>query len=176
LTLPTWRISSDAGAPPRLGKLQLDAPLSLDQGLQPHRHVFRPHLQGRRRLLQQIGLVADILFGRGTSQRLDAAHARRDRALAHDLEQADVAGAPRVGATAQLDGISLAALAAHRQHAHLVAVLLAEQRHGAGRDRLLGRHQPRLDRTVEPNALVDLVFDPAQFGRRDRLGMADVEA
>jgi hypothetical protein len=43
-----------------------------------------------------------------------------------DLEQADVAGARHVGAAAQL------ARRADVEHAHFVAVLLAEQHHGAG--------------------------------------------
>ena len=86
-----------------------------------------------------------------------------------------------MGAAAQFERVFLAVLTAalfstHRQHAHLLAVLLAEQRHGAGRDRLLGRHQPRLDRAVEPDALVDLVLDLAQLLLGDRLGVADVEA
>ena len=105
--------------------------------------------------------MAHMLLGRGTRQRLDAAHAGCDRAFADDLEQADVAGAQRMRAAAQLDRIFLAVGAAHRQHAHFVAVLLAEQRHGAGGDRLLGRHQPRVDRAVLPDALVDLVLDRA---------------
>ena len=48
-----------------------------------------------------------------------------------DLEQADVAGRARVGAAAEL-GRELA----ERDHAHAVAVLLAEDRDRAGRDRL----------------------------------------
>ena len=67
-----------------------------------------------------------------------AAHAGGDGALADDPEQRDVAGAADMGAAAQLDRVGPAVLAlAHRDHAHLVAVLLAEQRHGAGADRLV---------------------------------------
>jgi hypothetical protein len=43
------------------------------------------------------------------------------------LQQPDVARLPDVRAAAKL-----AAEAGHRHHAHAVAVLLAEQRHGAG--------------------------------------------
>src|SRR3546814_9309614 len=61
-----------------------------------------------------------------------------------DLE-ADVAGAPHVGAAAELGRLGLAATrgiaAAHRQHAHLVAVLLAEEGERAGLDRLFRRHE-----------------------------------
>ncbi len=82
-----------------------------------------------------------------------------------------------MGAATQLDRVFLAVLAApHRQHADLLAVLLAEQRHGAGGDRLFRRHQPRVDRAVQPDALVDFVLDLAQLFERNRLGVADVEA
>ena len=49
-------------------------------------------------------------------------------------EQADVAGGADVRAAAQLH-----AEARDRHDAHAIAVLLAEQRHRARRDRLLGR-------------------------------------
>ena len=57
--------------------------------------------------------------------RLDAADAGGDAAFRDDLEQADVAGARDVGAAAEL------AARADVEHADLVAVLLAEQHHGA---------------------------------------------
>ena len=67
-------------------------------------------------------------------ERLDAPHAGRDAALLGDDERADVAGRAHVRAAAQLD-----AEARDRHDAHAVAVLLAEQRHRAGGDRLFGR-------------------------------------
>ena len=78
-------------------------------------------------------------------------------------------------AAAEFDRIRLALRAAHREHADFLAVLLAEQRHGAGGDRLFRRHEARVDRAVEANALVHLVLDLAQLFRGDRLGVADVE-
>ena len=71
-------------------------------------------------------------------QRLDAAHAGGDRAFRQDREQADVAEAAHMRAAAQFDRIGLSAsiVVAHGQHAHLVAIFLAEQRLGAGLDRL----------------------------------------
>src|SRR3546814_2686655 len=80
---------------------------------------------------------SDLLAG----QRLDTAHAGGHRALVDDLEQADVAGAAHMGAAAELDRIIPVAELAHGEHADLVAVFLAEQRHGAGGDRLVRRHQ-----------------------------------
>ena len=52
-----------------------------------------------------------------------------DAAFAEDLEQADVAGALHVRAAAQLRREIPDA-----QHAHVVVVFLAEQRHGAAGD------------------------------------------
>ena len=77
-----------------------------------------------------------------------------------------------MGTAAQLDG----EVAAHAQHAHLVAVLLAEQRHGAlglgGFDvGFLG-----LDRGVLANLGVDDVFQLFQLLGLDRLEVAEVEA
>ena len=78
-------------------------------------------------------LVARLVEGCLAGQGLDAADAGGDRALGHDAEQRDVAGAADVGAAAQLDRVGAAVRRlAHRDDADLVAVLLAEQRHGAG--------------------------------------------
>src|SRR3546814_6365036 len=78
----------------------------------------------RRGAAQQLrGLAQPSLFGSNVVERtlpghrLDPAHAGRDAALGHDLEQADVAGARDVGAAAQLGG-----RIAHAQHAHALAV------------------------------------------------------
>jgi hypothetical protein len=63
---------------------------------------------------------------------------RRRRRLAHDLEEPDVAERARVGAAAELDRVGR-----HREHAHGVAVLLLEDRHGAALLRLVDRRAPR---------------------------------
>src|SRR5690606_1598553 len=63
---------------------------------------------------------------------LDAPNTGRNPALGGDLEQADVARAPHVRAAAQL-GREVA----EPEHAHAVAVLVAEERDRAGRDRLV---------------------------------------
>ena len=77
-------------------------------------------------------LAGQELVGVGADQRLDAAHAGADRRLAEELDQAELAGALRVGAAAEL-----ARPVADRDDADLVAVLLAEQRHRADVARLL---------------------------------------
>ena len=56
---------------------------------------------------------------------LDAAHARRHAAFFQNLDQPDLAGGAGVRAAAQF-GREIADL----DHAHLVAIFLAEQRHG----------------------------------------------
>ena len=57
---------------------------------------------------------------------LDAAEVRADRALGHDLHRADVAEGAYVGAAAELGGVR-----AGLEHAHDVAVLVAEEGDGA---------------------------------------------
>ena len=66
-------------------------------------------------------------------ERLDPADARGDAGLLHDGERADVTRARQCVPAAQLD-----ADAGDRHDANPVAVLLAEQRHRAGRDGLVG--------------------------------------
>ena len=98
-------------------------------------------------------------------QRLDAAHAGGDRAFAGHRDQADIAGAPDMGAAAQFDRPAervLAVLArglAHRDHADLVAVFFAEQRAGAGLAGIVHRHQARGDFVVLQHHLVGDVLD-----------------
>ena len=127
----------------QVGRLALQPPALLDQRLEPRRQLGRRHLQALRQALQQVVLAARLLVGELAGHRLDPADAGRDRALADDAEQGDVAGAADMGAAAQLDRVGPAVLAqAHRDHAHLVAVLLAEQRHGTGADRVVAGHDP----------------------------------
>src|SRR3546814_2526385 len=94
--------------------------------------LVRRDLQRRGGVAQQHLLVLDVTARRLADHLLDATHARRQRLLAGHLEEADVAGAPHVGAAAEPGRIGLAATrgiaAAHRQHAHLVAVLLADRK------------------------------------------------
>src|SRR5713226_3347402 len=91
--------------------------------------------------------------------RLDAAHARRNAALGRDLEEADVAGARHVRAAAQL------ARGTDVEHAHLVAILFSEERHGAALDRVVELHDARRSRLV-----------PEDFGVHHRLDAADLLA
>ena len=71
-------------------------------------------------------LAGEVGVGVDTDERLDAAHARADRALAEQLDDADLADARRVRADAEL-----ARPLADRHDAHALAVLLTEERHRA---------------------------------------------
>ena len=83
---------------------------------------------------EPVGVAAD--------QRLDPAYAGADRRLAEQLDHAELTGAAGVRAAAEL-----ARPVADRDHPHLVAVLLAEQRHRPGLARLVlassSRRAPR---------------------------------
>src|SRR6185369_16282026 len=89
----------------------------------------------------------------GAGDRLHAADAGGDAALARDLEQPDVAGARDVRAAAEL------ARAADVEHAHLVAVLLAEEHHRAELLRLVDRHHAHAGRLVAQHFGVDHALD-----------------
>ena len=102
---------------------------------------------------------------------LDAAHAGRDAALADDLEQADVARPPDVRAAAEL-GREIAEL----EHAHLVAVLVAEERERTGSDRLLVRQLANIGVVIQAHLLVDERLDLLQLLGADGLVVREVEA
>ena len=137
----------------------------------PRRELGGRRLEQRRGLAELLLLGRDMRLGRSAGQRLEPAHPGRHRALADDLEQADIAGAPHVGPAAQLGRVALAVVgAAHRDDPDLVAILLAEQRQGAGLHRLVGRGVAGLDRGVAADSLIDVGLDGAQILRRQRRG------
>ena len=107
-----------------------------------------------------LGALARDLAG----ERLEAAHAGGDAAVADHGNQADVAGAPHMRAAAELDRpaervATLLRIFAHGDDAHLVAVFLAEQRAGAGGAGIVERHQPRGDGRVLQHDVVGDVLD-----------------
>src|SRR5262249_3896669 len=102
--------------------------------------------------------------------RLDAPDARGDRALGRDLEQTDLAGPAEVRATAQL-GREVADL----DHAYPIAVLLAEERHRAGLQRLVEIHLARDDRGVGLHLLIHQIFDAADLAVVHLAAVREVE-
>ena len=103
--------------------------------------------------------------------RLDAADAGSDRAFAEELDEADLTGALGVRAAAELTGP-----VPDRDHAHPVAVLLAEERHRAGRTgRILG-HVLGVDGEILGQHVVDASLDVGQHGGRHGRGEREVEA
>src|SRR5690606_16856460 len=146
--------------------------IALDQRGQLVQHVVTTALDQIRCFLELLlGAVQPGQRSRA-GDRLYTAHAGGHAAFAGDLEQADVAGTGYVGAAAQLDGEA----AAHGQHAHLVAVLLAEQGHGALGLGGLDVGLMDLDLGVLADLGVDQVLQRAQLLGLDRLGVAEVEA
>ncbi len=120
---------------------------------------------------QGLLLRRQVVAGRLRRQRFDAPHARRDRRLLHDLNQSDIARCPDVRAAAQFDGERLASFVmlarqAHGDHAHLIAVLFAEERHGAGCDGLIDRHEPGHDRLVFEDDSIGEVFNGGKLFSR----------
>ncbi len=101
-----------------------------------------------------------------TGDGFDTANARRERAFAYELEQADVARARDVRAAAKLDGNRLGGIA-HDDHANLIAVLFAKESHRAHLDRLVLRKQARDDLVVRADHGVDVVLKRRDvFGRQ----------
>ena len=105
-----------------------------------------------------LGLVA---VGALTDEGVDAAHARTDRGLAQHRDAADVAGAGNVGACAQL----LGPVTPDGDDAHLLAVLLPEQSHGAGGSGCVDVHDLVGDGPVLREPVVDPLLDAGDLVR-----------
>ena len=101
----------------------------------------------------------------------DAPHAGGDAAFIDDLADADIAGAAHVRAAAQL-----LAETGHGDHAHLLAVFFAEQRHGAGGDGLIERHDVGVDLGVAEDLLVHEPLDFFDFGAVHGGVVGEIEA
>ena len=124
-------------------------------------------------LLGEIG--ARALGGQG----LDAAHAGGGCGFSDDLDEADVAGTPHMRAAAQLDRPGLVGTGlsvSHRDDTDFVAVLFAEQGHGAGLHGVLDRHQARFDGGVLQDDGVGEALDLRDVLGAHGLGVREVEA
>ena len=108
----------------------------------------------------------------------DPAHALRDAAFGRDDEHRDVAGARDVRAAAEFDRVRRVGFRhgiAEAQHAHFIAVLLAEQRHRARLDRLVRRHHADFRRSVLADDGVHFGLDRFDVLARHRRGVREVE-
>ncbi len=114
--------------------------------------------------------MGHVIQGALPGHRFDTAHARGHTALGGDLEQTDVAGARDMRTATQFGGV-----VAHLQHAYVLAVLLAEQRHRAELERFLHAHVVDFGRVVGAHLLVDLAFDDRQVLGADRREVREVE-
>ena len=161
-TPPTWRAaaasSAGRGRPPARGArpeplLQLPDPRLelLDARRQRVGRLGAGRLRGSLE-----GLEARLHEGirRCAGDRLDAAHAAADGPLRGDDEAADLARRAAMRAAAQLEAV----VALDPDGAHLLAVLLVEERVGAAVDGLLHGHHLRPDRQVVPDDAPDLVL------------------
>jgi hypothetical protein len=109
----------------------------------------------------------------------DAANALRDAAFGRDHEHRDIARARHMRAAAEFDRVRRIGFAngiAETQDAHFIAILLAEQRHGARLDRLVRRHHLDLRfRRVLADDGVDLGLDGLDLVARHRRSVREVE-
>ena len=176
-------LSSASAAPPpaaepttHVGQLALEpTALVLERG-DALRQVGRRHLEDLAGGHQEARLGASMVERGRAGQRLDAAHPGRQRAFADDAKGANLAGTRDVGAAAQLDREGRALPLSHREHADLLAVLLAKQRQRPGLDRGLGRHQAGLHRPVGLDLARDGVLDGCDVVVAERRRLGDVEA
>src|SRR6185437_2314886 len=107
-----------------VGKIALELLAFVEQRGNACRHLLQRYFKLRRRRFSGLKLLVSGLPRAFAGQRLNAPHAGGDSAVAQHRNQADVAGAPHMRATAKLDRPAkrIAATLAHRDHAHLVAV------------------------------------------------------
>ena len=149
-------------------------------------HFLRPGAQQVARAAEQLLLLLDVFERAVAGHRLDAPQVRTDRPFAHDLDRADEAERVDVRATAQLDR------RAGVEHAHGVAVLLAEERDraealGLGLARLEVAHRDvgddlrvgepfDLDELLVGDGLVVAEVEPQPVGRDQRAGLLHVRS
>ena len=113
---------------------------------------------------ESLRLLIHVVDSRLACQSLDAAHARSDACLADNLKHANLADVFHMRAAAELY-----AEIRHRDDAHDIAVLLAEERHSAEFLRLVDFHLRDFHRLCHENLLIDQALHFLQLQRRHRL-------
>ena len=127
-------------------------------------------LESLAKILKSRDKSRDHLLCHISCDSLNATNTGRDRALAHNLEETDVASSLDMSATAELDG------RAELDDANLVAILLAEERHGTKFASLLNRHGALLlKRHIGANFEIDKVLNLCEFLISHLLEVAEVE-
>jgi hypothetical protein len=154
-----------------LGELLLEPLLVLQERGEPAGQLERRNLEQAGRLAQRRLLAPHVGERVLAGDRLDAAHPGGHRALVGHLEEADLPGGVEVGAAAEL-GREVA----DADDAHPVAVLLAEEGHRAGAQRLLQVHLGRAHHHVGLHLLVDQALDALDLAILDRRAVGEVES
>ena len=135
----------------------------------------RIHLSGNG--LDQLAIELHHVVSRKTGDCFNPAHARGNRALGNDAEEADLAGRAGVGTAAEFHGIpvQLPCPAADLDNADHVAVFVAEELHYvlARFDVRVGNFGPT-DASVLDDAFVDELLDVGDLLRSER-GAVEVE-
>ncbi len=118
-------------------------------------------------------VLAEVLQRAFAGDGLHAAHARGNAAFFQNLDQPNLAGGRGMRASAQFGGE-----VANPDHAHLVTILFAEQRHGVILvDGYIDRHiLDDFNLSVAQHFLVDEIFNVLQFLVFDRSEMREIEA
>src|SRR5579859_6616290 len=124
-------------------------------------------------------LAIDIPLRARSSQRLNPPYALADASLDRDHERSDLSGRFDVRATAQFVAVRMIALVGFLTHpdgAHALAVLFAEQGHGALGTRCRQVFFNDQDWHVVEDRRVNRRSDPGQFIRSDWRIVAEVKA
>ena len=131
---PTQAAPAESKLLLRVRELALQRLALLDERLQALDQILGPGFQDAGGLFEACVRIREVGACAISRQRLDAADAGRACAFGDDLDEADVASAAGVRAAAEFDRPSFVSTrrgVAHGHHAHLVAILLSEERHGA---------------------------------------------
>src|SRR5690606_34075003 len=152
-------------------QLLLQLPAAVQDLVELDLDILGADLEQPRHPLQPRRFLGNPLQRAFARHGLDTADAGGNAAFRNDLEETDIAGAADVGAAAQLGG-ELAEL----EHPYRIAVLLAEQRHGAAVDGLVVTHMLDMGGRIGADLLVHQPLDLGQLLGPDRLEMREVEA